>query len=294
MIKKLFGKRSAETSRGELTIEDLIVLERWDEAIGQLEARVERNPKDLHAHLKLAEVFVESGRSARALDRYLFVAESYVEDGFYDKAIALLTKIARLAPGDAAIEENLRRAQQLKSLEHRRMLAVAGLLESQKEQAALTRISLVEAQKIWAALASTDVVLRLSGEQLQRLFQHASLIQAERGTVLAERGSGDEMLYLVIRGEVEALVDLGDGRPVQVRSFAVGDIVGDRALFEHHPWPATYRVASEAELFRLDAQGLARALEGNPDPRGLLDALRSRRHDHDVAAAVRKLVSSSV
>jgi CRP-like cAMP-binding protein len=294
MIKKLFGKRSAESAASALTIEDLIVLERWDEAIGQLEARVERNPKDLHAHLKLAEVCVQSGKSARAVDRYLFVADSYVDDGFYDKAIALLTKIARIAPGDGAIEESLRRAQQLKTLEHRRTLAIAGLLESQKEQAALSRISLVEAQKIWSALASTDVVLRLPGEQLQRLFQHSALVQVAHGAVLVERGSGDEALWLVIRGEIEALIDVGDGRPIQVRVFAVGDIIGDRALFEHHPWPATYRAVSDAELFRLDSAGLAKALEGNPDPRGLLDALRARRHDHDVAAAVRKLVSSSV
>ena len=69
-------------------------------------------------------------------------------------------------------------------------------------------------------------------------------------------------------------------------------IVGDRSLLEHQPWPATYRVTSPARIFRLDAAGLAKALQGNPDPRLFLDALRSRRHDHDVAAAVRKLVAS--
>ena len=96
----------------------------------------------------------------------------------------------------------------------------------------------------------------------------------------------------VAAGEVEAVLDLGTGRPVMLRSFATGDIFGDRALLEHQPWPATYRVTAPARLFRLDAAGLAEALQGNPDPRQFLDALRSRRHDHDVAAAVRKLVAS--
>jgi len=292
-MRKFFGKKGAEESSKELTIEDLIVLERWDEAIGQLQLRIERNPNDLHAHLRLAEVFVAASRSTQALDRFLYVAESYTDDGFYDKAIALLSKVGRLAPGDESVEGMMRKAKQLKMLEHRRTLAISGLLESQKEQEALSRISLVEAQTLWNRLSSTDVVLRLSGEQLHRLFRDSQLLAVPAGTLLAERGSREEMLFLIIRGTVEALVDRGDGRPLMVKNFQTGDIFGDRALFEHQAWPAAYRTSEDTEVFRLDPAGLARALEGNPDPRALLDALRSRRYDHDVAAAVRKLLGSS-
>ena len=118
------------------------------------------------------------------------------------------------------------------------------------------------------------------------------LSEPARGTILAERGSKIEQLFIFAGGEAEALVDLGDGRPMQLHTYAVGDIIGDRSLFEHQPWPATYRVTEEGRLFRLDPAGLQRALLGNPDPRALIDALRARRSDHDVAAAVRKLVAS--
>lgn len=292
MLKRLFGKKDVIPEAKELTIEDLIVLERWDEAIGRLHQRVEINPNDLHAHLRLAEVYVSAGQPARALDEFYFVADSYNDDGFYDKAIALLSKIARLAPGDSAFEGRIRRAQQLKELEHRRTLAMEGLMAAQEEKNPLSRLSLIEAQILWQGIQSSDFVGRLAGDQLRRLFECSVLVEPSRGTILAERGSKKELLYIFAGGEAEALLDTGNGNPIQLRTFAVGDIIGDRSLFEHQPWPATYRVTIEGRLFRLDPDGLQKALTGNPDPRALIDALRARRSDHDVAAAVRKLVAS--
>jgi tetratricopeptide (TPR) repeat protein len=293
MFKKLFGRDSAEPKASELTIEDFIVLERWDDAIQLLQARLAGNPNDLHANLRLGEVFAQAGKPQQALDRFLFVAESYTDDGFYDKAIALLTKVARLAPGDGTIEKHIRKAQQLKDLEHRRTLALEGLRASQEDRRPELRLSLIEMQRLWQALSQTEVVLKLPGEQLRRLFACATLVEPDRGRTLAERGSKDEVLYLVGAGEIEAVHDAGDGRPILLRSFEAGDVIGDRALFEHQPWPATYRVTAPARLFRLDRPGLERALQGNPDPKLFIDTLRARRADHAVAAAVQKLVSSS-
>ena len=292
MLKKLFGKKDAIPEGKELTIEDLIVLERWDEAIGKLQNRLEINPNDFHAHLRLAEVYVAAGQPARALDEFYLVADEYTDDGFYDKAIALLTKIARLAPADSAFEGRLRRAQQLKDLEHRRTLAMEGLMAAQEEKDPLARLSMIEAQFLWQGIQSADFVNRLSGDQLRRLFECSVLSEPAAGTILAERGSKVEQLFVLASCEAESLVDLGTGRPVQIQTYGAGDILGDRSLFEHQPFPATYRVISPGQLFRLDSAGLQKALQGNPDPRALIDALRARRTDHDVAAAVRKLLAS--
>jgi tetratricopeptide (TPR) repeat protein len=292
MLKKLFGKKDAIPEAKELTIEDLIALERWEEAIAKLQARVEFNNNDLHAHLRLAEVFAQAGHPVRALDEFFLVADEYTDDGFYDKAIALLSKIARLAPGDTSFEVRLRRVQQLKELEHRRTLAMEGLMAAQEEKDPLARLSLIEAQSLWLGIQSSDFVNRLSGEQLRRLFECSVLSEPASGTILAERGSKVEQLFIFAGGAAEALLDLGDGRPTNLHTYSVGDIIGDRSLFEHQPWPATYRVVEAGRLFRLDANGLQKALLGNSDPRALIDALRARRSDHDLAAAVRKLVAS--
>lgn len=293
MLKKLFGKRdSSAPQEVEHSIDDLIVLERWDEAIGRLEARVKANPRDLHAQLKLADVLQASGKGAKALDQYLLVVDSYTEEGFHDRALALLNKVSRNAPGDEQIQLRLARLHRIRELEHSRVLAIEGLMSGQEGQDALSRLSPVEAQQIWSGVANSDLVRRLGGEQLKRLFTGAALTVWEPGEVVAERGSSIERMFLVVKGQVEAIVAVPDGRSFQLRVLTHGDLFGERALLEHKPWPATYRVVERARLLRIDKAGLERSLAGNPDPRQLLDTLRGQRHDREVAAAAEKLLAS--
>ena len=91
---------------------------------------------------------------------------------------------------------------------------------------------------------------------------------------------------------IVAIVATADGRSFQLRVLTTGDLFGERALLEHKPWPATYRVIERARLLRIDKAGLERSLAGNPDPRQLLDTLRGQRHDREVAAAAEKLLAS--
>ena len=41
----------------------------------------------------------------KALDEYVFVADSQADDGFFDKALAVIGKAVRLAPGDEAFAQ---------------------------------------------------------------------------------------------------------------------------------------------------------------------------------------------
>ena len=293
MLKKLFGKSSPVPATHELTIEDLIVLERYEEAIERLEKKTHDNPNDLHSHLRLAEVYSQVGKGAKALDQFLYVADMYTDDGFYDKALAQLSKIARLAPGDATVQAKMQRIQRLKNLEHSRVLAIEGLVQAQREQDPLARTSPVEVERLWQGLASTAVVERLSGDQLKRLFSGCELWVAEGGTEIAVRGSRDEFLLILITGAAEANFTAPDGQRFQLRQFAPGDIFGESSLLEHKPWPAHYRVSERSKFVKVGVSGLERALAGNPDPRALLDALRSQRSDQAVASAVEKIEAAS-
>lgn len=295
MFKKLFGgKSTGAPGERDLTIEDLVVLERYSEAIERLEARVKALPRDLHSHLKLAEVYTVAGMGAKALDQFMFVADSYTDDGFYDKSLALLTKVSRLAPGDESVLARMHKNQRLKSLEHSRVMAIEGLVNAQAAHSPLERHSPVEVQRIWQGLALSKLVERLSGEQIKRLFAGAAITQWNPGELIAERGSGIERLFVIASGQVEAVVDEpATGKSIHLRTFASGDIVGERALLEHKPWPATYRVVEKAQLLRIDRAGLEVSMAGLADPRGLLEALRAQHADRDVAAAVEKLLASS-
>ncbi|MGE0640492.1 MAG: cyclic nucleotide-binding domain-containing protein [Thermoanaerobaculia bacterium] len=283
MFKKIFGKGSSTPADTEHSIEDLIVLERYDEAIGRLEQRCKDVPNDLHAHLRLAEVFSQVGKGAKALDQYLFVADTYTDDGFYDKAVALLSKVVRLSPGDETVRQKIARIQRLKALEHSRVLAIEGLVEAQRERDPLSRTSPVEVERIWQGLAATPIVERLPGEQLKRLFSGCELWPVSKGQVLAGEGDRAEFLAIVISGTVEATARSASGQLFQLRTFASGDLFGERSLLEHKAWPATYTATENGRVVKVTREGLERAMTGNPDPRFLLDALRAQQLDRDVA-----------
>ena len=294
MFKKLFGKGGGSAREApDHSLEDLIVLERWEEAIEVLQARVKSFPRDYHAHLKLADVYARTGKNLKALDEYLLVADSYTNEGFYDRAVALLTKVERQSPGNEEIAARLQRLQRLKLLEQSRVLAIEGLLSGQEDQGPLDRLSPLEAQQIWESVASSDLVKKLPGDQLKRLFAGAGLVIWEPGEFVAERDSQIERMFLVVKGQIEAVLIPVDGKPVQLRVLTIGDLFGERSLLEHKPWAASYRVVERARLVRIDRAGLEKAMVGNPDPRQLLEALRSQRHDREVAAAAEKLLASA-
>jgi len=125
------------------------------------------------------------------------------------------------------------------------------------------------------------LVKKLVGDQLRRLFAAAELRHLPARTMLASEGDSREELFLIGRGAIEVVGETDQGLTT-LRSFAPGDVIGERALFERKAWPGTYRTAQASTLIVLDRPRLEAALLGNPDPRGLIEALRSQHHDRAV------------
>lgn len=288
-LKGWFGGGAAKKAERELTIDDLIVVERYEEAAERLRARLKTNPEDLHSHLKLAEVYTELKEYDRAVIEYGYVAEEYAEDGFYDKGIALLSRAAKLAPNNASVRHLIEKIQREKSLEGVRVLALAGLKKAEGGSAT----SALELQRLWHHLVSSTLVQHLAGDQLERLFSRVDLRHHAEKEILAQERAKDGVLYILVRGLVEARIKNNSGQDQTLRSFTSGDILGESVLLEHGEWPATYVAVEAVTLLRLDREGLEQALLGNPDPRGLIEALREQRTDRAVLASVRRLRSGT-
>lgn len=291
MFKKLFGRKKPkvpETETKELTIEDLITLEHYEEAAEKLKERLKLVPKDLHAHLKLAEVYVALRNVNKALDEYLFVADSYADDGFFDKGIALLSKASKIVPTDDTLPRRIERYKTLKKLETRRRYAVKGLLANKTTGVQTAGNSALQVELLWNKIAKSHIVLKLDGENLQKLFSVMVMVQTKTGQTLADSGSNLPVLYLVVDGVIEASAEV-NGKSLGIRSFSTGDVIGEAALLEHKTWPARYTVTEGGTLFRLDRQGLEHAMTGNPDPRGFISVLREQHNDRDVAVSIQKV-----
>jgi tetratricopeptide (TPR) repeat protein len=286
-LRGWFGGRGKGPQQ-EYTIDDLIVLERYDEAAGRLRDKLKTNPQDLHSHLKLAEVYTELHQLDRAVDEYAFVADEYAQDGFYDKGIALLSRAAKLSPNDVSLRERIEAQQREKSMDHVRVLAIEGLRQAGGQ---IDGTSALELQRLWHNLATSPLVQTMPGEQLKRLFAAMQLHRLDTGAVVAQQGSQEPFLLLVARGSVEVTVRLTTGSQALVRELGPGDVMGEAALLERGVWPADYRVGEALTALQLTRAGLERCLVGQSDPRGFLELLRGQHLDRDVAAAVQVLRS---
>lgn len=300
VIRKLFkGKGSGKVredasaaNQGEHTIEDLIVLEQYDQAEGRLKVELKKNPDDLHLHLKLADVYTALGRRESAVDEYVFVADEYGRDGFYDKGVALLSRALKITPGEERLRKKLHALEVAKNMEYKREAATEGLrLNRHAEGRTGTQVLFV--QRLWHHLAPAPLVQRMTAEQLRRLFSAVLMVKAEPGSRLAERGSKEAFLVMVASGMVEAVLQRSDGSETVLRTFTTGDVLGEAATLERGAWPADYRVDPEQEepavLLRVDREGIQHALAGNPDPKGFLENLRMDANDRQIAEVVAKL-----
>ena len=282
------GRKQQEPQ--EHTIDDLIVLERYDEAGERLRARLKSHPADLHSHVKLAEVYTQLRELGKAVDEYVYAAEEYAQDGFHDKGLALISKAMKLAPLDQALRFKAEKLQRAKSMEQVRTFALEGLQQAGGGLQAGT--TAVELKRLWHHLEGSAVVRKLPGESLKRLFSAMELLHLEAGVPIVREGSPEAFLLLIVQGVIEASVNVG-GRATPVRSFSAGDVIGEGTLLERVPWQADYRTAEPVIVLKLTRAGLESCLAGNADPRGFLETLREQHNDRDVAATIRRLRGGS-
>ncbi|MGD2116016.1 MAG: cyclic nucleotide-binding domain-containing protein [Acidobacteriota bacterium] len=290
VLKKLFGggDRKDQVADEASTIEDLIVLERYEEAVDRLKARLKLNPEDLHGHLRLAEAYLGLEERGKALDEFVFVAEEYARDGFYDRGIALLGKAKRFAPADGTLDEKIEVFKIAKSSERSRGVAVEGLREGRGGANAA-----IVFERLWHQVAGSGLIRELQPDVLRRLFTVLELLTLKTKSVLARAGDTGERLFFLLDGTVRALeagedVDRVD-RVSGLRDFGPGDVIGESVLLERKAWPATYVAIDEVRLFALDREGLEKALQGNPDPRGFLTTLRMEHNDRQIALILEQL-----
>lgn len=280
-----FGWKRNKSGPGadEYTIEDLIVLERYDDAIRRLKKRLKERPTDHRGRMLLADTMMKSGDREGAVGEYVVLAEAYGRDGFHDKALALLSKVKRIAPHDEKIPRTIRRLHTMKLLDRRRGLILKALQASHEDQA-----SAFDVERTWAGLSRCPLVHRLDEDTLQRTFGAMRVERRSAGTEIFREGAEDRRMVVVAGGAVEVTVRTPEGESPVLRELIPGDVLGARALLEHEPWPADYRVSKDAVVLELDGLGLEHALGGSEDPRGFLEILRDERSDHEVAEVVRR------
>ncbi len=291
-IKNWFEKQGKSKGPEKVHVDDLIILERWDEAEQMLKQRLKKDSRDFQAHIKLAKVYESTSRRREAVEEYSYVADRYAADGYFDKAVATLTKASKMAPQEGKLIFKRRAFERMRHNEKRLTAIMRSLSSLEGQVGSATTSSYLELRRVWGELALSDFMDRLDDDQLSRLLKVMELERLGKEKVIVHAGERHDQLILVTRGKVDVEIVLPNGQTIAIRTLEAGDVVGDQALLEHTPWPATYRTVDPVVLLKLSRTGLESALQGNPDPVSLLNALRQQRLDAEVAATVRKTLDS--
>ncbi len=113
----------------------------YDKAIKEYQKILSADPRDTRALQKLGELYQKKNDNAQAAQFFTKVAESYSEEGFFLKAVALYKQVLKLSPGLLGI--NLKLAELHQQLQ---LMSEAAsyyqLVASQYEQAGDVRASL--------------------------------------------------------------------------------------------------------------------------------------------------------
>jgi hypothetical protein len=279
-VKKWFRSSRGAQEDDDYGVEDLVVLGRYEEAEERLRTRLDITPNDLRAQLLLADVCLRTGRPGEAAERYILTADGYADDGFHDRAVALLSKTVKLMPENTEIEAKIKALREAKRREDRRTVAIKALLAQQRGgHGQSAGSSALEIEQLWNELESSSVLKALDAEQIGRFFGAGELLRVKRGRILASEGDNFEAAFFVLQGEVVCEVNLPGQGYRELMQFNGGDLFGESALLERQEFPARYRVAARSMVLSFSRRALEKILEGNPDPRGFLAAVRAQGFD---------------
>jgi len=95
------------TGSKEASVSELIAAKKYKKALELLRQQFKDGSRDPRLRLQLADVLVLSGRVKEAVPILSALADEYAREGFAAKAIAVLKKLQKVAPGKPDVEKRL-------------------------------------------------------------------------------------------------------------------------------------------------------------------------------------------
>jgi SulP family sulfate permease len=104
----------------------------------------------------------------------------------------------------------------------------------------------------------------LRGALLSAILGYFERVEVPPGHALYRKGDVADDLYLIESGELEAWLELTDGRPMRLRTMGPGNVVGEAGLYLGEVRSASVRTTQHSVLHRLSAPALEQMTEEAP------------------------------
>jgi tetratricopeptide (TPR) repeat protein len=174
----------------------------YDRAIKEYEKILREDPRDVRALLKVAELFQKKGDDRLAAEAFRKVAETYADQGFFLKSVAVYKQIAKLLPEDVRVNERLAALYQQLGLMSDAMAQLQLMAAGYERAGEASRPQLLDVLKHMVDLDPENVASTVKlGEIHQRANQVREALEYYRRAAdyLKKHNRADEYLKLAER-----------------------------------------------------------------------------------------------
>ncbi len=112
-------------------------------------------------------------------------------------------------------------------------------------------------------LRHLPLLVDLSEDDLQALYQQARPMNLPVGDWLMREGEAGDALYVILEGEVE-ISKRSSGQEVVVAVRGPGDVIGEMVLLEQVPRTASGHITKQARLLAIDREAFQHVLGSSP------------------------------
>jgi CRP-like cAMP-binding protein len=197
---------------------ELIARKKYGRALDVLRAQFRGGARDPHLRMQLADVLVLAGRAKEAAPILAGLADEYAREGFAAKAIAVLKKLQKVAPGHPEVEGRL--AELLHARMGARMAAPAAAPAAAPDAAGGLEIGMEEFGIGEALLAGSPPAAEL-----------AASAPAEREGAAFEEEFFDTLQDIVEAGQSPAIEGAAAGAPAEAQGGEGRPAAGGIPLF---------------------------------------------------------------
>ena len=277
---------------GAPDVDELIARGKLDRAIPELEKRLREQPESTSHRQRLGDILGRAGRTREAIAVLMPLVESFACDGFAAKAIAVVKKIERLAPGRDDASALLTKVRELAE-PSMPMPLISPHLESDtvgvepfQDDVGDRPLATSSVDASWQDRLEAErpdygwspVLEGLPTEVFDQVVGRLRLVVKNPGAIICAEGEPASSLLVLARGYARVYRRTGDSRQRQVMVLEEGRFFGEEALLENEARrPVTVTAASECELLEIDLQDLSAILAANPAVRTRLEKTHARR-----------------
>ncbi len=113
-------------------------------------------------------------------------------------------------------------------------------------------------------LSKVDIFSGLSPDSLHQLANRLNSISLKKNTLVIDKDSQGDSLYIIRLGEVKVLLQNEEGKEMILTKFKSGDFFGEMSLVDRRPRSATVITTEKSQLLTLSRSAFVSHLEEFP------------------------------